>query len=667
MHEFWLGQLPHYVAGTLEQAEREVLEAHLRACDTCRAAAREWAVIAAAVRAEVDSRAWPLPALRQPDSLSRHGQTGAPASNNGFSASESVTTSQSMEDSLMEARVNTRTAAPTVARIPDMPHLRPAPPRRSGSRARRAPSALTLAAAALLIVGLGAAALLLVPRLDNAPAPGANQPAGLGAQVDASTPTPPPSATPLPLRSPAPGRLSPAQMTATPIIEPLPPDLAVTPQGEGDIEFDIMTPTPIPAGSGQLLPPTVSVPAPPPLALDANLPPQAAIEGVRYERQTWNNSGPAALAMALSALGWQGDQAEAARWLRAEGDDKSVMLWEMVRFVEQQTEFGALYRMGGVPALLRQLVAAGFPVVIPVGFEPDGEDWLGHHWVVAGYDDAAQTFLVYDSYQGEDEPIEMPNAELDAAWRQFNRAFLVVFRPEDRAEALLALASYVSPSTGWLQAWHAAVAEQAATPGDAWAAFNMGAALSALGDYWGAAQAFDQALALGLPWRTLRYRPDPYAAYYAVGRFDTVGWLAAQQSMTEEGAYWQGMVYAVGNGFDRAREQFDAVLEANPNYLPAQAARIEIELAALDVPLFAAGAPVSAMGRPYPHMTTSQGATPAPALGFQALPPGVMPVVTVTAAFDVEALPPSVVPVPVTATAFPVVPPALNPTPTLAQ
>src|SRR5690606_1477147 len=127
------------------------------------------------------------------------------------------------------------------------------------------------------------------------------------------------------------------------------------------------------------------------------LPSRAEIEGVRFEAQTWNNSGPAALSMALSALGWESDQAEVAEWLRADADDRSVMLWEMVYFVEQETEFGALHRVGGVPALLKRLVASGFPVVIPVGLELDDE-WYGHHWVVTGYDDDAQTFLVYDSY-----------------------------------------------------------------------------------------------------------------------------------------------------------------------------------------------------------------------------------------------------------------------------
>lgn len=622
MHEPWLSQLPYYVAGTLDPAERDALEAHLGACEACRAAAHEWAVIAGAVREDVAGRASALPPLRPPRALSRNGRSDAPSPLDVTSIVTHHT--ENMEDT------------PMVAHSTQIAALRPAPPR-FGSRATpRSRSALTLIAVALLIAFAGAGALLLADRLGDssspaASAPGGESPAGLGAQVN--TPTLPPTSTPYPLTSPMTEHLSAAQMTATALIEHRP-----------------VTSTPIPQGQGMLLPPTVAFVTPSfvspanTVPLDYGLPPRAEIEGVRYERQTWNNSGPAALAMALSALGWEGDQAEAAEWLRADADDRSVMLWEMVAFVERQTEYGALHRVGGVPALLKRLVAAGFPVVIPVGFEPESEDWFGHHWLVAGYDDEAQTFLVYDSYlgRGQNDPTAVPYDELDAAWRQFNRAFLVVYRPEDRAEALDELAHYADPSAGYNAALQAALAESATesadpwvTIKDAWAAFNFGASSSVLLDSPStAAAAFDKAFELGLPWRTLWYRPEPYAAYYAAGRFGAVLRLADEQSEVgffEEAAYWRGMVFAVQGFPDLARQEFEAVLDANPNYLPAQAARAELELVALGVQVFPVRGMAVIVGPALHTIVGSEGVAPTPVMRGELAVPGVGegPVVTV--------------------------------------
>lgn len=523
--------------------------------------------------------------------------------------------------------------------VPPIASPRPAPQGRS---------VLTLAAAVLLVVLFGAVAILLAGRLDGADAPGASepggeQPAGLGIQAD--TPTPLPQATPA------------ATGTAG-------PDLPAAGASEA---LDVTpTATPIPAVQGGVaLPPTV-LPLTPRLStsttsitsvpLDLGLPLRAEIEGVRFEAQTWNNSGPAALSMALSALGWEGDQAEAAAWLRANADDRSVMLWEMVLYVEQETEYGALYRVGGVPALLKRLVAYGFPAVIPVGFEAEDGEWYGHHWLVAGYDDEAQAFLVYDSYLGAgvDGPREVSYNELDAAWRQFNRAFLIVYRPEDRAEALDELAYYADREYLRVLAPSVADGYRMQHPDDPWAWFNLGAAWADLGDYGTAAAAFDKAFEIGLPWRTLWYRPEPYAAYYGAGRLSDVIRLADEQSQAgffEEAAYWRGMVYSTQGLPDLARREFQKVLDANPNYLPAQAALLELTLAELDVPVFPAGRSTTALNPALYSIVESQAVPPTPVMRMElAVPP--LPVtldpamLSPSAVITIEAAPltPSIVP-----------------------
>lgn len=632
MHEIWLDQLPYYVAGTLDPAGRAALEMHLRECEACRAALAQWEAIAGAVREDAASRVEALPPLRLPDVFSGNGRVSEAPSHIG-----KTLTSESTEDS------------PMTVHVPEMASLRPAPQSRS---------VLTLAAAVLLVVLFGAAAILLAGRLGGVDAPGASgpdgeQPAGLGIQP--GTPTPYPQATPAATGTALPGAVPPAAgapeaVDVTPTATPIP----AIPGGV------VLPPTALPYTQSEVLPftpglttSTTSITSVP---LDLGLPPRAEIEGVRFEAQTWNNSGPATLSMALSALGWEGDQAEAAAWLRADADDRSVMLWEMALYVEQETEFGALYRVGGVPALLKRLVAYGFPVVIPVGFEADDGEWYGHHWLVAGYDDEAQMFLVYDSFlgAGEDGPREVSYNQLDAAWRQFNRAFLIVYRPEDRAEALDELAHYADRATLRVLGPSLADGYRMQHPDDPWAWFNLGAAWADLGDYGAAAAAFDKAFEMGLPWRTLWYRPEPYAAYYGAGRLSDVIRLADEQSQAgffEEVAYWRGMVYATQGLPDLARREFQSVLDANPNYLPARVALDELTLAELDVPVFPAGRRAVALNPSLYSIVESQGVPPTPIMREElAVPP--LPVtldpamLSPGAVITVEAVPltPSIIP-----------------------
>lgn len=623
MHEIWLDQLPYYVAGTLDLADRAALEAHLSGCEACRAALERWKTLAGAVREDAAGRVEALPPLRLPGVFSGNGHISEAPSHIGMTR-----TSESTEDS------------PMTVHVPQIASLRPAPQSRS---------VLTLAAAVLLVVLFGAAAILLAGRLGDADAPGASEPGSeqpAGPVIQPGTPTPYPQATPAATGTALPGAVPPAAGASEAV--------DVTP-----------TATPIPiVPEGMVLPPTV-LPYTPGLAtsitsitsvpLDLGLPPRAEIEGVRFEAQTWNNSGPAALAMALSALGWEGDQADAAAWLRADADDRSVMLWEMVLFVEQETEFGALSRVGGIPALLKRLVAYGFPVVIPVGLEIDDDEWYGHHWVVAGYDDEAQTFLVYDSFLGAgvDGPREVSYDELDDAWRQFNRAFMIVYRPEDRAEALDELAHYADRE--YLRVLGPSLADgyRLQHPDDPWAWFNLGAAWADLGDYGAAAAAFDKAFEMGLPWRTLWYRSEPYVAYYGAGRLSDVIRLTDEQSQAgffEEVAYWRGMVYSAQGFPDLARREFQSVLDFNPNYLPAQVALFELTLAELDVPAFPAGRRAAALIPSLYSIVESQGVPPTPVMREElAVPPLAVTLdptmLSPGAVVTVEAVPPTPTPI----------------------
>ncbi len=78
------------------------------------------------------------------------------------------------------------------------------------------------------------------------------------------------------------------------------------------------------------------------------------------------------------------------------------------------------------------------------------------------------------------------------------------------------------------------LAEVKANPGDPFAWFNLGTDYTALGDFEAAAQAYDTARRIKLPWRMLWYQFGPFRAYYEVGRLQEVIYLADATTKTAQ-------------------------------------------------------------------------------------------------------------------------------------
>jgi hypothetical protein len=316
------------------------------------------------------------------------------------------------------------------------------------------------------------------------------------------------------------------------------------------------TPTALPAtalvtSSSTPLPPTDA-----PTLSPTPLPPAVALTGIIHEYQKFNNCGPANLAMALSYWGWGGDQLVTRAYLRPSYavDDKNVNPFEMVAFVETQTDFKALWRVGGDPALLKRLIAAGFPVIVEKGFIPPGEEWMGHFELVSGYDDPNQRFITQDSYIMPDFPL--PYEQLVPRWRDFDFVYVVVYPPDRERQVLAVLGSDADPLANFQRAADQATVETQSLAGRdlyfAW--FDLGTDLVALGDYPGAATAYDAAFGVYAslpesqrPWRNLWYQTGPYPAYYYTARYQDVIDLAhntllhVDKPVLEETYYWRGL------------------------------------------------------------------------------------------------------------------------------
>ena len=339
------------------------------------------------------------------------------------------------------------------------------------------------------------------------------------------------------------------------------------------------TPTPTSTTISPTLPPQPDS-AQPVSETTINRDPSARLFGFRHNQQTWNNCGPANITMALSYYGWVEDQAYAASFLKPNREDKNVNPWEMVEFVNQRSGVLALTRMGGDLELIKTFIANGFPIIIESGLMPEGYDWLGHYRTLVGYDDAFQVFYLFDSFLGAGEDgqgLPVSQAEVDNQWMHFNRTFIVVFQQEEQEQVNRLLGEHLDEQRAAEIAFATAQDEARDNPNNAFAWFNMGTALAALGDYERAAVAFDKSRQVGLPFRMLWYQFGPFETYFNVKRYDDVLSLA-QVNLTngaetvEETHYWRGRVLAERGQTLEAANAFRTALSHNTNYEAAQIA-----------------------------------------------------------------------------------------------
>ena len=377
------------------------------------------------------------------------------------------------------------------------------------------------------------------------------------------------------------------------------------PTPEGDLGATpmvplVMTPSPTaPPPTPTVTPPPTSTPqsqnaatpattTPTPTATDSPtstpLPEQPVVcqlDGIRAERQGWNNCGPATLAMALSY--WERDetQTEIAPVLKPDPEDKNVGPYEMADYA-RALGFAATVRVGGTVDLLRRLVANEIPAVVETWYIDDEGEQMGHYRLVTGYDDAARQFTTVDSLHVEE--VVLSYQELDELWRAFNRLYLVIVPPARQAEVGEILGPYMDTDFAVQQALETARVEATGPPEacvayvrceDArmFAWFNVGSSLVALGEVEAAAQAFDQARALGVPFRMIWYQFGPYEAYYAVGRYEDVIALADETlriaDNLEESYYWRGKARRGLGDIAGARADFQAALRYHEGWAPA--------------------------------------------------------------------------------------------------
>ena len=308
------------------------------------------------------------------------------------------------------------------------------------------------------------------------------------------------------------------------------------------------------------------------------VPASFALEGMGLEYQTMNNCGPANLSMNLTYWGWTTNQHITEEALKTHKDDRNVMLQEMLDFVQANTNLKGQLRYGGDIEVVKRLLSGGFPVLLERGHTDEEDGWMGHYSIITAYDDNTQTVQIPDTLLGM---MNLTYTELEHDWWHFDGIYLVVYPSEREQEVLSLLGEDADPSKN-LQNTLAKVEariQQVSGQDLFFALYSKGSILVEMGDYLGAAQAYDQAFAVynqldfGLrPWRITWYQVGPYLAYYYSGRYQDVFNLA-DQTITNtsfpslpETWYWGGQAALMLTDKDTAADYFRKALEFYPGW-----------------------------------------------------------------------------------------------------
>ena len=198
--------------------------------------------------------------------------------------------------------------------------------------------------------------------------------------------------------------------------------------------------------------------------------------------QTWNNCGPAAVAEVLAYWGIARTQAQVQAILRVDGPSAGMTPYGVPAYA-RSLGLRTLSGAGGSVALVKGLIAGGFPVIVHQVVSL--ADLTGHWRPIEAYDDRQGVFVASDPYLGPDHAIGY--GDFARIWALRGQAFVVLYPASHQA----ALSSIVARS-GWDRA-AAYVEDLALVRGGQLDASPAGTPGSASGGYRALAMAWDAA------------------------------------------------------------------------------------------------------------------------------------------------------------------------------
>lgn len=278
--------------------------------------------------------------------------------------------------------------------------------------------------------------------------------------------------------------------------------------------------------------------------------------------------------------GWEGTQAEIAAQIKPVTGDRNVNPDELIWYVRNNTGWLNMdYRVAGDIPLLKRLLAHRYPVIVETVTSLDPNDalgptddlWAAHYLLLTGYDDAAQTFSIMDSYHEKNTSVSYQ--QLEEEWKPFNYVYMFLYLPQDESEIKSILGADWDADFNRQRALELSQAQTDANPKDAYAWFNLGSNLIYFDRNDEAALAFDQSREIGLPLRMFRYQFSPFIAYFQSNRIDDLlaltNYALGITEKSEEAWLWRGWgLYRKGD-MDGAIAAWRKALQVHPGYSDA--------------------------------------------------------------------------------------------------
>ena len=322
---------------------------------------------------------------------------------------------------------------------------------------------------------------------------------------------------------------------------------------------------------------------PPALTQTAALPAFHIIDGVGWSAQTWNNCGPANLAIVMNFWGSDTDQAAIKAVIRPHDKDPHAAVSDLIAFARESGLNAAVYWNSTLEDLKAQ-VAANRPVMAPAWhIDSDGQE-MGHYRTVYGYDDERRIVFIRDTLDGPNYALTY--SDFDFLWGVYNRPLMLITAQATPGAGPPAPASSAVPSAAapaaaleatletTLEATSKITPEQlniSPSRAEALTLFAEGMALSDKNQHIEAAAVFDRADAMGLPWRIWWYFPRGLASYAEAGMNERL--LAVVRAAltpypySEELHYWAARAQDMAGDIEGAAASLAVSLSLKPGWL----------------------------------------------------------------------------------------------------
>jgi hypothetical protein len=171
--------------------------------------------------------------------------------------------------------------------------------------------------------------------------------------------------------------------------------------------------------------PAASLPTP------KEAPASAVFNDMKHVWQSLNNCGPAAVVMALSAMGVDVNQETARLALRGTNVNRGMGPQGVGPWVKDNFDLRSTWRNNGTNALIKRLIANGFVPMVTQWMQDPTISRVAHWRTVRGYDDARGVFYVNDSMLGNMVPLTYD--WFGRNWQSFAYRYMVIYRPEEEA------------------------------------------------------------------------------------------------------------------------------------------------------------------------------------------------------------------------------------------